>query len=104
MEKSLNTQNHSLPTILEDEKIKITIELASVNTLMPYPVSDSMIEKWGRSLIRIEPRVTLEEIEGLMDSFMKGDIEYNPKEGIQNIFKGLVQLYPSKYHTPKMVY
>lgn len=104
MDKSLKTQNQSLSTHLQDHEIEIAKSLFYVNLLTPFRVEDFIIEQWSITVSRMLPDVTSDEIQQLMDDFMTGEIEYDHKLGIQNIFKGITEKFPSKYYKPKMVY
>lgn len=100
----LQKQNQSVSTNLQSKEIQMARSLFYVNLLSPFRVDDAIIEMWSVSLSRIDDRITPEEVQELMDAFMTGEIEYDNKIGIQNIFKGLEIKFASKYYKPKMVY
>lgn len=104
MDKLVKHQDQSLNTPLTGKELQIVLPLVKINILTPFRIDDSIIEMWSMELNRLLPQMEIEELESLMDDFLKGDIEYDNKIGIQNIFKGLIEKYPAKYYTPKMVY
>lgn len=104
MDKLQINQSQSLNTPLQGKEIEIVKSIFYVNLLTPFRVDDFILEQWSIALNRMLPQVTPEELKELMDDFMTGTIEYDHKLGIQNIFQGLIEKFPAKYYTPKMVY
>lgn len=104
MDKLQTQQSQSLSTHLHGKELEIVKPLFYINLLTPFRVDDFIIEQWSITISRLLPNVEASEIEELMDAFMKGDVDYDKNLGIQNIFRGLVEKFPSKYYEPKMVY
>lgn len=72
--------------------------LWKVNLLIAYPLSDAMIEVWGKHLIRLCPDVKVDELDKIMDKFISGEIEYVANKGLANIVK---ILKPNTFTLPK---
>ena len=66
----------------------LAIELYHVNQLTSYPFSDVVLESWAVSLINLEPEITVEAINWITDRMKTGQIQFDGKKGIQNIFNG----------------
>jgi len=104
MEKNLIQPSQYQNTPLVGKELEIVKPLFYVNLLTPFRVDDFILEQWSISINRLLPEVEPEELVELMDSFMRGETEYDNKLGIQNIFIGLIDKFPAKYYKPKMVY
>ena len=98
-------KTNSLPsTHLESKEQEIAMKLYYVNILTPFRVDDSILELWSITVNRLLPDLETEELQSLMDAFMKNEVEFDRNLGIQNIFIGLAQKFPAKYEERKMVY
>lgn len=89
MEEKLQITNQTLSTPLNDKEFKIATAIFHINQLVAYPLSDSQIEQWAKSINRLLPELLVDDLEKLMDLMKIGEIEYDQKQGIQNIFLGL---------------
>jgi len=103
MDKLQKTSSH-LSTPLQSKEIEIAKSLFFVNILTPFRVDDSVLELWSQTINRLLPQLEIRELQALMDCFMKHEIEYETRLGVQNIFIGLAYKYSSKYKENKMVY
>lgn len=90
----------TLPTLgqnqnLEIKKQEVTVAkiLWHINQIVSYPMSDHQIEDWARSLMELKPNTDLAALKFLIDKFKTGDMEYDYRKGIQNIFIGLRYVY-----------
>lgn len=104
MDKLQKVQNQSVSTPLVGKELDIVIPLVKINILSPFRIQDEILEMWSMEINRMLPQLEVNELEELMDAFMIGELEYDHKLGVQNVFRGLVEKFPSKYYTPKMVY
>jgi hypothetical protein len=66
--------------------------LYHVNLLTPFPISDGMLELWARSIQKLRPEITPEVVTQIIDKMKLGEIKYDTKEGVQNIFIGYREL------------
>lgn len=90
----------TLPTLgqnqnLEIKKQEVTVAkiLWHINQIVSYPMSDHQIEDWAKSLMELKPNTDLTALKFLIDKFKTGDLEYDYRKGIQNIFIGLRHIY-----------
>lgn len=65
-------------------------QVANVNLLVQYPLSDSMIELWAKSIEELAPKLNPLTLKVIIDRFKVGRLEWDSKLGIQNIFLGYV--------------
>ena len=83
----LQTTNKLVNITTSEQIIK---ELYHVNYLVAYPLSDIMLEGWAKCIIDLKPKTTPEDLRKVINKMKLGVIPFDPKLGIQNIFKGLV--------------
>jgi len=83
---NLQTTNKSVSTTINEDMVK---ELYHVNYLVAYPLSDLMLEGWAKCISELKPELKPLELRELINKMKLGVIPYDPKLGIQNIFKGL---------------
>lgn len=88
MEQLTTTENQLANTTINLDFIK---ELYHVNYLTAFPISDTILEGWYHCITEIEPALTKEALKWILTEMKVGNIEYNPKLGIQNIFQGFKQ-------------
>jgi hypothetical protein len=89
MENQLQTVNQSLSTPLNNQELQIASAVWNVNLCVAYPLTDPQIEVWAKTIYRLRPETTVDELNEIMDSFMTGVNEWDTKLGIQNIFKAI---------------
>ena len=89
-------QNNGLPS-LTDKQNEIGRVVYHVNQLTNFPISDERISEWARSIDEIIPNLELEDLRSVIKDFKICELEYNQKEGIQNIFFGLKTNFGGKY-------
>ena len=82
----LQTTNKLVNITTNEQMIK---ELYHVNYLVAYPLSDTILEGWCKCIIELKPETTPEDIKKMINKMKLGLIPYDPKLGIQNIFRGL---------------
>jgi|GEM_PF-3465221 len=100
MENNLPVQaERALSTPLSEKEVQIAMVIYNISHLRPYPLSDSQIEDWSKVINRLLPDLDLYDLSGMIDKMIIGEIEYDNKEGIQNIFRGL-----DNYRRGGMVY
>lgn len=87
------TESHLANTTL---LTNISKELFQVNYLVAYPLSDAAIEGWTNCILELRPQTTIEELRSVINKMKTGEIEYDTKKGIQNIFRGIKELNPIK--------
>lgn len=87
----LNSSNRSTP--LKPNELEVATILWNVNQLVAFPISDTLLESWSRSVVRIRPETTVRELEKLIYLMKIDKIEWDSKKGIQNIFTGLAKLH-----------
>lgn len=82
-------------TVMESQLANITVketmakELYQVNYLTSYPISDLMLEGWAKCILELRPDTTTSDIKTVIDKMKVGDLPFDNKKGIQNIFVGL---------------
>lgn len=69
-------------------RLNLINELFYVNCIVAYPVSDTTLEMWSKSILELEPEITPEVVKWIMNKMIMGLIPYDSKIGIQNIFNG----------------
>ena len=87
MESQIQKINHSLSTPLNDKEYEIATILWHVNQLTPFPLSDTQIETWSRSVNELRPNIEINRLDKMMRLLKLGEIEWDHKAGIQNIFR-----------------
>lgn len=90
--KELSKVNTQIKTVSEIEQFcKV---LWKVNLMVAYPLTDAMIESWANYLIKEKPKLTIEQLNKIIDSFIKGERNYVLNKGITNIFLALNEDIP----------
>lgn len=60
-----------------------------VNTIRKFPLSDSDIEDWAHEIVTLMPREDLRKVGFVVDSFINGDLPFDPDKGVRNIFEAV---------------
>ena len=68
--------------------IKLKIVLININKILYIPLSDCFLNEWALSIDELEPEITPEILECIINKFINNEIKYDFDKGIQNIFKG----------------
>ena len=90
--KEISKVNTQIKTVSEIEQIcKV---LWKVNLMLAYPLTDAMIESWVKYLVKERPDLTIEQLDKVVDSFIKGERNYVLNKGITNIFLALKEDVP----------
>lgn len=95
MEIQLKGQS-GLPS-LTNKQNEIGLAIYHVNQLTNFPIPDERISEWARSIDEICPNLEIEDLKSVIDDFKIGELEYNHREGVQNIFFGLKTNFGGKY-------
>lgn len=74
---------------LTDKELEIAQVVFLVNQLISYHLSDLQISDWARTISRLKPDITPEYLNKIIDLFIVGDIEWDTRKGIQNIFMAI---------------
>lgn len=82
--KKANTQVRTVSEIEQFCKV-----LWKFNLIIAYPLTDSMLESWINNLLRLQPEITIEQLDEVMDKFITGEVEFFPNKGLTNIFLAL---------------
>jgi len=94
----MERQNQNLPTIVQksivisEKETYIAKELYHINQLVSYPLSESQIEDWAKSINELSPSTTPQDLKIIINKMKMGEVEYNHIKGIQNIFIALKNL------------
>jgi hypothetical protein len=88
MDKQLQGNQQLANITINEELVKA---LYHVNYLTPYAISDTMLEGWANSIQELNPNITPAILKKIIDKMKMGEIEFDNKKGIQNIFKGYKQ-------------
>jgi hypothetical protein len=75
--------NSSLSTV----EIDLARQIYQINLLIPYPLTDSQIEDFSRTLQELVPELTPAQLKRMIDRFKMGIYEWDRNKMIQNIFK-----------------
>lgn len=97
--QSISKQSQSLqisPRIKE-----IGREISHVNQLTSFLVPAEILIDWAKSIEEIVPNLDIEDLKSVIVDFKIGELEYNQKEGVQNIFFGLKTNFGGKYFPKK---
>lgn len=60
-----------------------------INQLRRFPLKDEDIEDWSKTLVRLMPLEDLRKLEFVIDQMITGELDYNPDEGIKNLFRNV---------------
>jgi hypothetical protein len=63
--------------------------LFRINLLLPYPLSDNQIEDWIDNIKRLEPNISIQTLNLIIDRFLTGHYKWNSHEALQNIFAAI---------------
>ena len=75
------------------EKIKeVGKEIYQINQLVQFPISDEMIKDWTKSIHELAPELDGTKLKYIIDKFKTGELEYDSRKGIQNIFLAYIKL------------
>ncbi len=99
MELQLN-QVGNLPS-LTNKQIEIAKALYHVNQLTTFSIPDIRLAEWSRTLDEVFPEMEISDLKSVILDFQTREIEYNQKEGVQNIFFGLKTNFGGKYTRKK---
>lgn len=85
---------------------KISKVVWRLNQLRRFPLDDNAIEDWTKTLIRLMPLEDLRKLEYVIDQMITGELDYNPDEGIKNLFRNVksVQETDGKFEILKANY
>lgn len=87
---SNNRQQLSTNVIeLTQEEREIAKELTQVNLLITFALTPFQIAQWARCVLELEPKTEPFEVRAVIDMYKRGLYEWDQKEGVQNIFRGL---------------
>jgi hypothetical protein len=56
---------------------------------LPYPLKDDSIQEWAESINESLPGLEVEELREVMEKFKTGELDFDPRLMIRNIFIGL---------------
>lgn len=100
MENQLQQINtHQKSIVLSDREVEIAVEIYQVNQLTAFPLSASQIEDWSKSLAELYPTLDLKIINEIIRDMKLDRIEWNPKQGIQNITRAIKQKGINDFYT-----
>lgn len=90
MENQIQVSNHNLSTQeLNTKESEIAKVIWHVNQLASFPLNDNQIESWARSVNELRPNQDVVKLRQIIDMMKIGEIEFNSRLGIQNIFSAL---------------
>jgi hypothetical protein len=92
-------QSTTVPQLsgLNEHEIALGTELYRLNYALPYPLSGTALADWAKCISELAPYATPEILKEIINKFLRADLEYDNKKGIQNIF---IALRP--YNQPKL--
>jgi len=62
-------------------------EIFQYNLLTPYPLTDRQIELYANCIVELRPDIDNDLLHEAINEMKLGSISFDPKLGIQNIFK-----------------
>lgn len=71
---------------------KIAKVIWRINQLRRFPLKDDDIEDWTKTVVRLMPLEDLRKLGFVIDQMITGELEYNPDEGIKNLFRNVKQV------------
>jgi hypothetical protein len=90
MENQVQLSNtHQNSIALNGKEIEIAKIIYHVNQLTSFPLSATQIEDWTRTISEIRPNQDLIKLRAIINMMKIGEIEYNSRIGIQNLFLAL---------------
>src|SRR5690242_10721334 len=93
MEKRLTTTQTNLPAhghTLTNFVIDLMEVAVDINLIVPYPLTGPQLEEWAKHLAKsnVSPRA----LQFVLDLFATDVIQWNDRQGIQNVYRGLKQI------------
>jgi hypothetical protein len=88
MEKNLPA-NTTKASIAKTDPIIAGKTIFRINLLLPYPLSDNQIEDWLDNIKRLEPNISVQTLNLIIDRFLTGHYKWNSHEALQNIFAAI---------------
>ncbi len=82
----LHMTNQSIAKI---NPVTICKTIAITNQIVSFPISDIQIEDWYKTIARIRPQTTPDELQLVMDKFLDGRSKWDHRESLPNIIRGL---------------
>lgn len=90
MENQLQVSNiHQNSIALNEKEVEIAKIIYHINQLTSFPLSATQIEDWTRTINELRPHQDLVKLKAIVNMMKIGEIEYNSRLGIQNIFLAL---------------
>lgn len=77
---------------LSDKAVSLLGPISRVNMMLDWPIKEEDMIDWARTIERLDPDVTKEELSQVFDGFITGRYEYRKDRGIRNIFEALKKL------------
>lgn len=77
----------------------LCLQIWHMNKLLSYPLSDPQIESWAKTINELTPQLTPEQLRFIINGMMLGELDFDPKVGIQNIFKNYKKIVAKKILT-----
>ncbi len=74
---------------LAPKEIEIGKLIYKINYLISFPMDDILLTEWSKNLNRIMPDLDIHALSEIIDKMLTGEIEYDTRKGIQNIFLAL---------------
>lgn len=88
---------NSLPEALTEREIKICQSLHVFNQLRDFKLDALQVIEWKDTIQRLAPDADPEKVQCVIDNLILGELDYDPKLGIHNIFKGLKRVRKNKF-------
>lgn len=91
---------------LSKRETAILKQVVHLNMLMPFKMDYDELSAWTKELNRLLSASEMKKIPFLIDCFKKEEILWDRTVGIQNIFRGLKQIYleGDEYKVHKKIY
>lgn len=86
-----------MPFGLNEKEFSIAKELEQVNLLITYSLAPPQIADWAKCIVELEPDIDNYELKSVIDKYKRGIYEWDQREGIQNIFRGIF-----KHNNPQL--
>lgn len=100
MENQLQRNNTlQKPIVLTTEQMKFAKIIYHVNQLTPYPLTGVQIEDWAKTLADLYRGLDLEVLKDIIKEMKLDNLEWNPKQGIQNLTRALKQKGINDFYT-----
>lgn len=86
--------NHLPSTLIPSKRVvRISEKLLEVNMLLAYRLEGPELVQWAQDIDRLMPTEELEKLPFILDCFKTGEIVYEEKLGIRNIFNATKIVY-----------